>query len=57
MADIRSRAAAAGGAYEFSRAASANLREADDFYNSAIAGFVGGAIAGLRGTSRETPMA
>ncbi|MCJ1274104.1 hypothetical protein MMC21_001899 [Puttea exsequens] len=40
--------AAAGGAYSFSKAAAANLREKDDSYNPAIGGFFGGAILGMR---------
>ncbi|KAG7293736.1 hypothetical protein NEMBOFW57_003793 [Staphylotrichum longicolle] len=40
--------AAVGGAYEFTRAASANLREKDDYWNHAVGGFVAGAILGLR---------
>lgn len=38
-----------GGAFSFSKNASANLREVDDTYNTAIGGFVGGAVMGLRG--------
>ncbi|KAI9884278.1 MAG: hypothetical protein M1823_003933 [Watsoniomyces obsoletus] len=40
--------AAMGSAFEFTKAASANLREKDDSWNPAIGGFVGGAILGLR---------
>ncbi|KAL1875336.1 hypothetical protein VTK73DRAFT_10120 [Phialemonium thermophilum] len=40
--------AAVGGVYDFSRIAAANLREKDDHYNSAIGGFLAGAILGLR---------
>lgn len=40
--------AAVGTAYEFTRVASANLREKDDHYNNAIGGFIGGAVLGLR---------
>ncbi|KAK4032987.1 hypothetical protein C8A01DRAFT_20013 [Parachaetomium inaequale] len=40
--------AAAGGAFEFTRCASANLREKDDYWNHAIGGFVAGATVGLR---------
>nr|OQO21925.1 hypothetical protein B0A51_13025 [Rachicladosporium sp. CCFEE 5018] len=40
--------AAMGGAYEFSKCASANLREVDDTYNSFIGGALGGAMLGLR---------
>ncbi|ESZ96695.1 hypothetical protein SBOR_2954 [Sclerotinia borealis F-4128] len=39
---------AMGGAYEFTKLASANLREKDDSYNTAIGGFVAGSILGLR---------
>ena len=37
-----------GGAYEFSKNASANLREKDDAYNPAIGGFFAGTMMGLR---------
>ncbi|KAK0721535.1 Tim17/Tim22/Tim23/Pmp24 family-domain-containing protein [Apiosordaria backusii] len=40
--------AAVGTVYEFSRVASANLREKNDHYNNAIAGALGGAVLGLR---------
>lgn len=40
--------AVAGGAYEFAKLASANLREKDDPYNTLIGGMVGGAFIGLR---------
>jgi len=40
--------AASGGAYEFVKVASANLREKDDAYNSAIGGFFAGSVIGLR---------
>lgn len=40
--------AAMGGAFEFTRLASANLREKDDSWNPAIGGFFGGAVAGMR---------
>lgn len=36
-----------GGVYEFSKLASANLREKDDAYNTAIGAFLGGSILGL----------
>lgn len=42
--------AAAGGAYEFTKTASANLRQKNDAYNSAIGGFFGGSMLGLRCT-------
>lgn len=38
-----------GGTYAFVRAASANLREKDDPWNTAVAGFSAGALLGLRG--------
>ena len=38
-----------GGTYEFTRFASANLREKDDSLNPALGGFLAGAIMGLRG--------
>ena len=41
--------AAVGGTYEFTRFASANLRERDDSLNQAIGGFLAGSILGLRG--------
>lgn len=37
-----------GGAYEFTKNASANLRERDDAYNPAIGGFFAGTMMGLR---------
>ena len=43
--------AAMGGAYEFSKCASANLREKDDTYNSFIGGALAGSMLGLRCTS------
>ncbi|KAK5114334.1 hypothetical protein LTR62_002586 [Meristemomyces frigidus] len=39
---------AMGGAYEFTKCASANLREKDDAYNPAIGGFFAGTMMGLR---------
>lgn len=42
--------AAMGGAYEFSKCASANLRQKDDSYNGAIGGFFAGSMLGLRCT-------
>jgi hypothetical protein len=38
-----------GGTYEFTRFASANLREKDDAVNTAIGGFLAGSIMGIRG--------
>jgi hypothetical protein len=38
-----------GGTYEFVKTASANLREKEDHYNTALGGFFSGAILGLRG--------
>lgn len=40
--------AAMGGTYEFTKYASANLREKNDSYNSAIGGFLAGSVLGLR---------
>ncbi|KAL2072255.1 hypothetical protein VTL71DRAFT_11598 [Oculimacula yallundae] len=40
--------AAMGGTYEFTRFASANLREKDDSLNTALGGFVAGSVLGLR---------
>lgn len=40
--------AAMGGTYEFTRFASANLREKDDAYNTAIGGFLAGSVLGLK---------
>ena len=37
-----------GGTYEFSKLASANLREKDDSWNTAIGGFLAGSILGIR---------
>ena len=42
-----------GGVFEFSKQASANLREKDDVYNTTIGAFLGGAVIGLR-CSRST---
>ena len=39
-----------GGAFEFSKTASANLRQKDDAYNSAVGGFFSGSMLGLRCT-------
>lgn len=44
--------AAMGGTYEFAKTASANLREQQDSWNTAIGGFFSGAILGLRGQSQ-----
>ncbi|KAK4154311.1 hypothetical protein C8A00DRAFT_32911 [Chaetomidium leptoderma] len=40
--------AAVGGAFEFTRLASANLREKEDYVNDGIGGFVAGAVLGLK---------
>merc|ERR1711964_558823 len=40
--------AAVGGTYEFTRFASANLREKDDSLNTALGGFLAGSVLGLR---------
>ncbi|KAK1040194.1 hypothetical protein LTS16_010583 [Friedmanniomyces endolithicus] len=45
---------AMGGAYEFTKNASANLREKDDAYNPAVGGFFAGTLMGLRCTSRAS---
>ncbi|KAB5575290.1 hypothetical protein GE09DRAFT_1052878 [Coniochaeta sp. 2T2.1] len=45
---------AAGGAFQFTKNASANLREKDDHYNSAIGGFFSGAVVGI--PKRSMPM-
>lgn len=42
--------AAMGASYEFTKNASANLREKDDAYNPAIGGFFAGTMMGLRCT-------
>merc|ERR1712093_348774 len=39
---------AVGGTYEFTRFASANLREKDDSLNTALGGFLAGSVLGLR---------
>lgn len=39
---------AMGGAYEFAKTASANLREKDDVWNPTIGGFFAGTMLGLR---------
>lgn len=41
-----------GGVFNFAQAASANLREKEDAYNTAIGGFLGGSIIGLRSKFR-----
>ena len=41
-------AAAMGGTYEFTKLASANLREKDDSWNTALGGFLAGSILGIR---------
>ncbi|KLU85061.1 hypothetical protein MAPG_04093 [Magnaporthiopsis poae ATCC 64411] len=43
-----------GGVFEFSKTASANLRQKQDHYNTAIGGFLGGSILGMR--SMRMPM-
>ena len=40
--------AAMGATYGFSKSAAANLREKDDSWNPAIAGFLAGAVGGLK---------
>jgi len=40
--------AAMGGSYMFTKTATANLREKDDYINSALGGFLAGAIMGSR---------
>lgn len=39
-----------GGTYEFVKTASANLREKDDSWNTALGGFFAGSVMGLKGT-------
>jgi hypothetical protein len=39
-----------GASYTFTKTASANLREKNDAWNSAIGGFFAGSMMGLRGT-------
>lgn len=48
-ANMASLLAAMGGTYEFVKTASANLREADDCYNTALGGFFSGSLLGFRG--------
>lgn len=43
-------AAAVGAGYQFTRDATANLRQKNDIYNEAIGGFVGGTVVGLART-------
>lgn len=43
--------AAMGGAYEFTRAASANIRERNSALNSGIGGFFAGSVLGLKSWS------
>jgi len=40
--------AAMGGTYQFTKLASANLREKDDSWNTAIGGFLAGSVLGMR---------
>ncbi len=40
-----------GGAYEFSKSASANLRQKDDALNQAFGGFIAGSMLGASCTS------
>jgi hypothetical protein len=50
--------AAMGGAYEFVKTASANLREKEDPLNTALGGFFAGSILGLRGSfDQSSPLA
>ncbi|CAN8104846.1 unnamed protein product [Discula destructiva] len=44
-----------GGTFEFAKNASANLRQKNDHYNSAIGGFLAGSLLGLKG-GRMAPM-
>jgi hypothetical protein len=37
-----------GGTYEFTRLASANLREKEDSWNTALGGFLAGSLIGLK---------
>lgn len=39
-----------GGTFELSKNASANLRQKNDHYNSAVGGFLAGSILGMKGT-------
>lgn len=50
MSANRSTTGAMGGAYEFAKCASANLRRKDDSWNPAIGGFFAGSMLGLRCT-------
>lgn len=43
-------AAGAGGAYQFTLDATANLRHKDDCYNEFYAGFAAGAVTGIMST-------
>lgn len=47
-ANLRVSLAAMGGTYSFVKTASANLREQEDTFNTALGGFFSGAILGLR---------
>lgn len=42
-----------GGTYSFVKTASANLREQEDTWNTAIGGFFSGAILGFRGKTKK----
>ena len=44
-------AGAMGATYGFTKTAAANLREKEDPWNPAIAGFLAGAVGGLKGES------
>ena len=46
--------AAMGATYGFTKSAAANLRERDDSWNPAIAGFLAGSIGGLRSKFEKT---
>ena len=37
-----------GGTYQFAKTASANLREKDDSWNTAIGGFLAGSLVGMK---------
>lgn len=48
VSSINNDIGAMGGTYEFTKLASANLREKDDSLNSALGGFLAGGVLGLR---------
>ena len=48
--------AAMGGTYQFTKLASANLREKDDSWNTGIGGFLAGSVLGMRCSLPNVPL-